>query len=65
MATESQPVSHCRSCGAAIWWGLTKTGKRCPFDYDLVNAIRTDVSHFGTCPQASGWSKRATKQDAA
>lgn len=25
-------MSACRSCGAAVVWGLTKTGKRMPVD---------------------------------
>ena len=40
----------CRSCGAPITWGLTKNGKRCPFNAD-------GASHFGTCPQAKHWTK--------
>lgn len=25
-------ASHCRACGAAIWWGETETGSRMPLD---------------------------------
>jgi len=48
--------NHCRSCGALIWWGLSKAGKPCPFN--VVDGERTEVSHFTTCPDASRWSKR-------
>lgn len=53
-------VERCRSCGAAIVWGYTKNGRPCP--YDFVDGQATTVSHFATCPQASRWSKRNTKE---
>lgn len=52
-------VSQCRSCGAAIWWGETQNGKRCP--YDIVNDEPTRQSHFGTCPDAKRWTKKGAK----
>jgi hypothetical protein len=50
------PVTQCRSCGALIWWGRTAAGKRCCFD--VVDGARTAITHFSTCPDARGWSKR-------
>jgi hypothetical protein len=45
-------TSKCRSCGAPIVWGKTPNGKSCPFDFS------TGESHFRSCPQAAGWSKK-------
>jgi len=42
--------SCCRSCDAAIRWGETAKGKRCPFD------VETGESHFRTCPDSGRWS---------
>ena len=53
---EQAPIQHCRSCGASIWWGKTAKGKSNPFD--VVDGVRTAVTHFSTCPQAPQWSKR-------
>lgn len=53
---ETAFISHCRSCGAPIWWGKTPAGKRNPFD--VQGDARTAVTHFSTCPQAKDWSKR-------
>jgi hypothetical protein len=50
------PISHCRSCSAPIWWGTTAAGRRNPFD--VIDGVRTAISHFSTCPQANSWSKR-------
>jgi hypothetical protein len=49
--------TRCRSCNALVWWGTTASGKRCPYDYD-DELHATATSHFATCPQARGWSKR-------
>jgi hypothetical protein len=43
------PVTRCKVCGAPMWWGLTKAGKRCPFD--VTGGVRTAVTHFSTCPE--------------
>lgn len=48
--------SACRSCGAAILWVVTATGKRTP-----VNDDGTDVSHFSTCPDSGNWRKKGGK----
>ncbi len=50
---ESIKPAKCRSCGSAIIWGKTPNGKSCPFD------LATGESHFRTCPQAAGWSKKS------
>lgn len=65
MQDAKPPVERCRSCQAPVWWGLTKNGKRCPFDYDLVTGQPTETSHFTTCPQARTWTKRQPRRAAA
>ena len=55
-------MTHCKTCGAEIVWGLTKNGRKVPMDppekrYVMkANAIveieETWLSHFATCPQA-------------
>lgn len=62
MSPIENGVTRCRSCDAPIVWGLTRSGKRCPFD--VVDGRRTETSHFTTCPQAKTWSKRNTKAEA-
>lgn len=47
----TDPSSVCRSCGATIFWIITKNGKKMPVNED-------GVSHFVTCPQAEVWRKR-------
>jgi ssDNA-binding Zn-finger/Zn-ribbon topoisomerase 1 len=49
-------IEACRSCGAPIVWGKTAQGKACPFN--VVGGQPTEESHFKTCPQARGWSRR-------
>lgn len=58
----AREVAHCRSCNAPVWWGETAAGKRCPFD--VIDGARTQQSHFATCPQAVGWSKRVHRKEA-
>lgn len=61
-----ESVTHCRSCGAPIIWSLTERGKRCPYDAQDGEIVMTTTktgkevrqSHFGTCPQAGGWTKK-------
>jgi hypothetical protein len=36
---------ECRSCGRAIWWAKTKTGKNIPLTADAT-------AHFKDCPNA-------------
>jgi hypothetical protein len=42
-------LSHetaCRSCGKAIYWVVTKNGKRAPYTAE-------GISHFADCPNAA------------
>lgn len=50
-----EPVSACRSCGAAIVWRKTEAGKMMPV------AVATGINHFADCPQGKGWSKSKAK----
>lgn len=52
-------VGACRSCGAAIYWTMTKNGKRAPMNLDPCTDLPLDppVNHFATCPQSRGWRK--------
>ena len=48
----------CRSCGAAIAWGQTPTGRAVPLDLDHVRVIagqRHAVTHFAYCPHGRQW----------
>lgn len=49
----------CRSCGAPIYWTVTKAGKRAPMDLDPATQAPLDppVNHFVTCPDSKGWKK--------
>jgi hypothetical protein len=55
----------CKSCGAAIVWAQTESGRRMPLDAEperrfvlagveptIARSVPTYVSHFATCPQA-------------
>jgi len=69
---DSRNAGVCRSCGARIEWAELTTGKRMPFDADiivrsvhesptgriieLVDMTRSK-SHFATCPQANEWRR--------
>lgn len=55
MIDPIEPVSACRSCGAAIVWRKTASGKLMPV------AVATGESHFRDCPQAKKWSKNKSK----
>lgn len=44
-------VSHCKGCQAPVAWGLTKAGKKNPFDFDLVAGKPTTITHWSTCPK--------------
>jgi hypothetical protein len=39
-------AGKCRSCGRAIWWVVTKAGKRAPYTVDGTN-------HFADCANAN------------
>lgn len=63
MATVRDPrvsvlrlVERCRSCHKSIYWGVTNSGKHCPYDV-TDDGEATEVSHFTTCPDAGQWSK--------
>jgi hypothetical protein len=43
-------ASKCRSCGATVYWIVTKNGKKMPVEAD-------GVSHFARCPQAEAWRR--------
>lgn len=52
-------MSVCRSCGAAIVWLETKSGKKMPVDAETASqgdtqfeAASGHISHFSTCPNA-------------
>lgn len=49
-------VKQCKGCAAAIYFGFTPAGKRCPFD--VVDGQPTRTSHFRTCPQVAQFSGR-------
>ncbi len=53
-AQLDRQTSECRSCHARIWWGLSRLGKRTPFD--VTRGRCTLVSHYTTCPDARRWS---------
>lgn len=50
-------LATCKSCGAGIAWAKTANGKNCPYDVD-ADGVRTDVSHFSTCPNAKQHSTK-------
>ena len=45
MQTIGADEGKCSSCGVAIWWVVTKVGKRSPISAD-------GLSHFSDCPHA-------------
>lgn len=56
---------RCQSCGAAIVWFRTKTGKRMPVDEATTQPTDAEhqfdlsrhKSHFATCADADKWRK--------
>ncbi len=69
----------CRSCGAPILWAETSAGRRIPLDLRQTSIavseatpasparVRIDrghVPHFGTCPQATLWSRQGRPPEA-
>ena len=70
---DTRGKATCRSCGAPIEWAeMRKSGKRMPFDGEIV-AVRTSyvdgrlieivdstvtTSHFATCQHATDWRRR-------
>jgi len=59
------PVARCRSCGALIWWALSKAGKRTPYNVDPATRHPLAESHFRSCPQAAQWSKQLPRRGGA
>ncbi len=55
-STATVKVTHCRSCGAAIYWAETQAGRLCP--YDIIDGEASGRSHFVSCPQRAQWSKK-------
>lgn len=54
-------AARCRSCGADITWVQTASGARMPLDLHQTKEIDGKVcalTHFATCPQGKGWSKK-------
>jgi hypothetical protein len=70
---DTRQHGTCRSCNAPIEWAQLRSGKRMPFDGEIV-PVRTfhdddrrliavvdstmSASHFATCPQAGDWRRR-------
>jgi len=52
-----EPPTHCRSCGAWIWWRINPSGKKQPFDYDKEHEEPTGMPHHATCPQGRQWQR--------
>lgn len=48
---HGEPVTHCKSCNAKIFWIKTESGRNMPVNVDTL------TSHFSTCPQAEKWRK--------
>lgn len=54
-------ATTCRSCGAAIVWFKTSSGKKMPVDEATTQPtdaehqldLKRHVSHFATCPNAN------------
>lgn len=63
-------ADQCKSCNALIAWLRTPAGKTIPVDYATIQPgdVEYDkarhMSHFGTCPQASKWSRKKKKETA-
>jgi hypothetical protein len=53
---ERAPVRHCKVCPAELWFGYTKDGRRCPFD--VVDGVKTTITHFSTCPGVRQFEKK-------
>lgn len=49
---ERDGTSPCRFCGQQVVWGLTKNGRRAPFDPDTLR------NHWISCPN-QGEARRA------
>lgn len=71
---DSRGKGTCRSCGASIEWAELVSGKRHPFDGEImpvrtqgnilqgrvIEEVDTGItsSHFATCPDAKDWRTR-------
>ena len=61
------PITRCRSCFAPVWWGVTRKGKRCPFDcytLDSGDVVASGISHFRSCKDARDWTRKPTAREA-
>lgn len=56
---DPRDLATCKSCGATIAWAKIPNGKNMPFD--VVDGMRTDISHFDTCPNADDHRTRKPK----
>ncbi len=54
-STATVKISHCRSCGAEIYWAETRTGRLSPFD--IIDGEASGRSHFVSCPDRAQWRK--------
>jgi hypothetical protein len=53
-------MERCRSCGAGIVWGTTKTGSAIPIDVAQQRIIAGKAygrTHFATCPHGREWRR--------
>lgn len=64
LAASDMAIPRCRSCGAAIVWVRTTSGKAMPVNAgsatvgDLTFEPGRHVSHFSTCPDASKFRRK-------
>lgn len=52
--------AQCRSCGAAIVWTRTASGKIIPLSLTTVevrSGVRYALTHFADCPHAREWRR--------
>jgi hypothetical protein len=70
---DTKGAGQCRSCRAPIWWYELVSGKKHPFNgpgepvylktehdasHRLVGHLDSQDSHFATCPDSKGWSRK-------
>jgi hypothetical protein len=51
---------RCRSCGAAIVWGQTRTGAAIPINVNqqrIIGGKAYGKTHFATCPHGREWRR--------
>lgn len=55
----------CQSCNAPVRWITTARGLQMPIAEATIQTIDGEewgLSHFVDCPQARGWSKKASRK---